>query len=110
MPTHTLPDTLRQLVIIGIGSCLIQKTYGFLVQLHEVSLECQITNPRHVFLASSPIILHKQCQSPCCTEESPLNWVFLYLITLSNGKSLCRMEGRGSFEIDVIFITENFYC
>lgn len=110
MSSHTLPNSLRQLMIIRIRSRLIQKAHSLLIQLHKIAFESQITDSRHIFLPMSPVILNKQCKTPCRAEERSLDGIFLYLVGLGNGEGLCWIEGGGGFEIDVVFVTEDFDC
>lgn len=110
MPSNTLPNPLRQLMIIRIRGRLIQKANSFLIQLHEITLERQITNSRHIFLSSSPIILYKQCQTPRRAKERSLDGVFLNLVGLCDSEGLCGIERGSGFEIDVVSVAEDLYC
>lgn len=110
MSSNTLANPLRQLMIIRIRGRLIQKANSFLIQLHKITLKRQITNPRHIFVSPSPIVLHKQCQTPRCAKERSLDGVFLNIVGLCDSEGLCGIEGGCGFEIDVVFVAENFYC
>lgn len=97
-------------MITRICRSLIQHTHRLLIKLHKVPLERQVTNPRLIVLAITPIILKEQRQTPRYIELGPFDWYLLHLGCLTDLKDLGSFFLRRRVEIHRILVDEDFEC
>ena len=78
-PPHPLPHARHRLMILRIRRKLHQEIHRLSIQLHVIPLEPQITHPRLLLLAPTPVILEEQRHRPRRIEQRPLHGDLLHL-------------------------------
>jgi len=102
---HLIHIRALQRMIRRVCSSLIENIGRGQSQLHPVSLEPQITDPRYII---SVIILHKQRQALHLAKESSLDRDILDFRGLGKAKFLSGSEIVGSGEINIVAIYKDF--
>jgi len=102
---HLIHIRALQCMIRRICCSLVQNVGRRLAQLHPISLEPQITDPRNII---SVIILHKQRQALHLAKERSFDRNILDLRGLRKAKFLSGSKIIGRGEINIVAVYEDF--
>lgn len=101
---------LNDLVVLWVGSRLVQYTDWFTIQGHEISFESEITDAGDVLTSPRMIVFEEQIDRRGAIPQGAVQGNVRHIAASGQNDGLSGLEVSGGTEIHVVSVAKQFKC